>query len=96
MLVILLCGVILFTKSLAQLPDNPCSSIFQYRYNNSVIYGEIIIPYDGSKEMYLTVNVSTVGLHKNAVSTKLLQHIFNYLYKMLRNIVRLTKIFIII
>lgn len=59
---------LIIAKSSTQSSENPCPSIFQYRSNNNVVYGEIKIPYQGSKEMNLTVDMTILGIHKNVVT----------------------------
>lgn len=54
-----------------RIPPNPCNNIFAYKQQQGYYYGEINIPYDGSRTFSLTVNVSVIGLYQNYVSRKL-------------------------
>ncbi|RZC35107.1 hypothetical protein BDFB_011675 [Asbolus verrucosus] len=47
-------------------PENPCTNVFSYRQQRGVYYGEINIPYDGSKDLNLAVNISMQGLYQSA------------------------------
>ncbi|XP_044261146.1 serine protease gd-like [Tribolium madens] len=47
------------------IPENPCPEFFAYRQERGVYFGEINIPYDGSKNLNLAVNISMVGLYQN-------------------------------
>lgn len=68
----LLVVLTIFVSAKSQvIPPNPCPDFFSYRQERGVYFGEINIPYDGSKNLNLAVNVSMVGLYQNMVKKSL-------------------------
>ncbi|KAK9874459.1 hypothetical protein WA026_002800 [Henosepilachna vigintioctopunctata] len=60
--IFLLFGVV-FSQNNPRIPPNPCPSIFNYYYDSdNNIFGEILVPNDGSKIFRMEVNTSYVGL----------------------------------
>ncbi|XP_044764054.1 serine protease gd-like isoform X2 [Coccinella septempunctata] len=52
-----------FSRSDSNLPPNPCPNVFNYYYDiDGSIFGEIIVPNDGSTVFRMEVNVSYVGI----------------------------------
>ncbi|KAL3272123.1 hypothetical protein HHI36_022588 [Cryptolaemus montrouzieri] len=59
------------SQSTPRIPPNPCPSVFNYYQGDNDIFGEILVPNDGTRIFRMEVNTSYIGLFDERTRPKL-------------------------